>query len=73
LEKGDVATDYEKYFAPTEHLTDFNGDLTLPDACSTTILESDKKGVTIEAEYNRDINKAFAELTKAIISLGGNV
>lgn len=73
LEKGDVATDYEKYFAPSEHLADANGSLTLPDACSTTILESDTKGVTIEAEYNRDVNKAFAELTKAIISLGGNV
>ena len=39
----------------------------------TTTLMTDTKGVIIEAEYNRDINKAFAELQAAIISLGGNV
>lgn len=27
----------------------------------------------LNVEYNRDINKAFAELTQAIISLGGNI
>ncbi len=30
-------------------------------------------GAKIECEYNRDLNKAFAELQQAIISLGGNV
>ncbi|MBQ1183150.1 MAG: hypothetical protein IIX60_01740 [Clostridia bacterium] len=30
-------------------------------------------GAKIECEYNRDINKAFAELRQAIISLGGNL
>ncbi len=30
-------------------------------------------GAKIQCEYNRDINKAFAELYKAIISLGGNI
>lgn len=38
----------------------------------TTTLTSDTENVIIEAEYNRDINKAFEELTQAIISLGGN-
>ena len=38
-----------------------------------TTLMTDTEGVIIEAEYNRDINKAFAELQQAIISLGGNV
>jgi hypothetical protein len=38
---------------------------------SMTLIAED--GVTMEAEYNRDINKAFAELQNAIISLGGNV
>ncbi len=33
----------------------------------------DKEGVVIDIIYNRDINKAFEELTQAIISLGGNV
>lgn len=30
-------------------------------------------GAVIDTEYNRDINKAFAELQNALISLGGNV
>ena len=34
---------------------------------------SDNEGVALHAEYNRDINIAFAELRQAIISLGGNV
>ena len=43
----------------------------------TTTLMTDTQGVVLDCEYNRDINKAFAELqtamTNAIISLGGNV
>ena len=31
------------------------------------------RAINIKCIYNRDINKAFAELTNAIISLGGNV
>ena len=34
---------------------------------------TDTEGAIIDAEYNRDINKAFAEMQQAIISLGGNV
>lgn len=33
----------------------------------------DTDGVVIDCEYNRDINKAFAELQQVIISLGGNI
>ncbi len=39
----------------------------------TTTLMSDTEGITLDVEYNRDINKAFAELQNAIISLGGNI
>ncbi len=39
----------------------------------TTTLMTDTEGAIIEAEYSKDINKAFAELQQAIISLGGNV
>ena len=38
-----------------------------------TILMTDTDGVIIDCEYNRDLNKALAELKAAIISLGGNV
>jgi hypothetical protein len=34
---------------------------------------TDTAGAVIDVENNRDINKAFAELYNAIISLGGNV
>ena len=37
----------------------------------TTTLTTNNSGAIINAEYNRDINKAFAELQQAIISLGG--
>lgn len=36
-------------------------------------LLTDTNDVLINAEYNRDINKAFAELQAAIINLGGNL
>ena len=36
-------------------------------------LTTDTAHAKIECEYNRDINKAFAELQQAIISLGGNL
>jgi hypothetical protein len=38
----------------------------------TTTLMTDS-GVVLDVEYNRDINKAFTELTNAILSLGGNI
>ncbi len=38
----------------------------------TTTLMTDTEGAIIEAEYNRDINKAFAEMQQAILSMGGN-
>ena len=34
---------------------------------------TDTDGVLIDVEYNRDINKAFAELQAAIINLGGTL
>lgn len=38
----------------------------------TTTLMTDTEGAIIEAEYSRDINKAFAELQQAVLSMGGN-
>ena len=39
----------------------------------TTTITTDTTGIVVDMEYNRDINKAFAELQQAIISLGGNL
>lgn len=74
IELGTVVTDYMPYVEPTEYTP--NADGTVEGVTSlypTTILSTDTDGVTIDCEYNRDINKAFAELHAAIISLGGNV
>ena len=73
LEVGTTATDYEPYITPTDYTPTADG--TVEDVTSlypNTTLTTDTDGVIIDCEYNRDINKAFAELQAAIISLGGN-
>lgn len=78
IEVGSSATEYEPYKEPTTHTP--NADGTVDGVTSlypTTTLLADTNGAVIDVEYNRDINKAFAELeqklTNAVISLGGNV
>ena len=69
LEVGKVKTPYEPY---TETLYTPNADGTVDGVKSlypTTTLLTDIAGVTIEAEYNRDINKAFAKLEAAIVNM----
>ena len=39
----------------------------------TMTLATDKEGVVIDLEYNKDTNKVIEKLTNAIISLGGNI
>lgn len=74
IELGDTATDYMPYVEPTEYTPNADGTVDgITSLYPTTILSTDTDGVTIDCEYNRDINKAFAELHAAIISLGGNV
>ena len=38
-----------------------------------TTITTDTEGAIVKCEYNRDINKAFAEVYSAFVSLGGNV
>ena len=74
LEESDVATDYEPYQSKTEHTPAADGTVEgVKSLYPTTTLIPDTEGLILEADYNRDINKAFAELQQAIISLGGNV
>jgi hypothetical protein len=63
IELGNV-TGYEPYISPTE--VDPNNVTSL---CPTTTLYTDTVGVKIEATYNRDITKAYAELQKRIETL----
>ena len=74
LEFGAIATAYEPYKTPTEYTPTADGTVSgVTSLYPTTTLMTDTEGTIIDAEYNRDINKAFAELQQAIISLGGNV
>ena len=68
VEIGDTATEYEEYKEPITYETTEDIKSVYP---TTTLLVED--GVTIEAEYNKDINKVIENLTQAIISMGGNV
>ena len=73
IELNPTATSYKPYngqtYTPTADGTVENVKSIYP----TTTLTTDTSGVVISTEYNKDINKAFAELQQAIISLGGNV
>ena len=74
LEIGSVVTDYEPHIEPQSYQP--NEDGTVDNVMSlfpNMTLQTDNSNVQIEAQYSRDINKAFQELTEAIISLGGNI
>lgn len=74
LEIGSTATDYEPYKECAEYTPTSDGIVeSVTSLYPNTTLMTDTGGVIIDCEYNRDINKAFAELQQAIISLGGNV
>lgn len=75
IEVGTEATPYEPYIEPTSYDVMSNGTIEggIEAIYPTTTLLADTPGVLIEAEYNRDLTKAFAQLEQAIISLGGNI
>ena len=74
IEQNTTATEYEPYIEPTTYTV--NADGTVEGVTSlypTTTLTTDTEGALIEVEYNRDINKAFAELQQALIlAVGGS-
>ena len=73
IELGAEATDYDS-FSKTEYTPAADGTVEgVKSLYPTTSLIPDTEGIILEADYNRDINKAFAELQQAIISTGGNV
>ena len=74
VELGENATEYEEYVEPITHTVNADGTVDgVKSLYPTTTLCTDTDGVQINCEYNKDINKAFAELQNAIISLGGNI
>ena len=73
LEEGSTATTYEPYQAQ-KYIPSADGTVSgVKSLYPITTLMTDTDGIIINAEYNKDLNKAFAELQQAIISLGGNI
>lgn len=73
LELGD-GTDYEDYIEAVSYTVSSSGtvDNVINSSPDVTLI-ADNNAALIDAEYNRDINKAFEELQNAILSQGGNV
>lgn len=72
LEIGTTATEYEPFVKMTEYTADETGVVNgLNSVYPTTVLHCNR-GITIESEYNRDINKVIANLENAILTLGGS-
>ena len=71
LEVGSFATEYEPYIRPVEY--EAGAVEGIKSIYPSATLSTDTIGAVIECEYNRDLNKAFAEMVQAIISLGGNI
>ena len=74
LEVGGKLTDFEERRTAVAYTPAVDGTVTGVTSISPDMtFLSDTDGIIINAEYNKDLNKAFAELQQAIISLGGNV
>ena len=69
FEKGTKATQYEPCIAPTEYTPNADGTANVSSLYPTTRLYTDTSGVTIEAEYNKDLMKVIAELQQAVAQL----
>lgn len=73
-EIGSTATGYEPYTECGAYSVNADGTVDgIRSIYPSMTFMPDTEGVTLDVEYNRDINKAFAELQTALISMGGNV
>lgn len=73
VELGSVATEHEEYRPMEQYTADENGVVEGIIGNGEEMTFVADSGVTISAEYNKDINKAVETLVNAIISLGGKV
>lgn len=72
IEVGSSYTGYEEYIEPTIYDVQADGIVeSVKSLYPSTTLYTDTSGAVIDCTYNRDINKAFAELQNAIIAIGG--
>lgn len=73
IEVGDTMTEYELYKKGETVTTTISDGAELANIAPNMTISTDKEGVIVEAQYNKDANKVIEKLTQAIISLGGNV
>lgn len=73
LEYSTIATDYEPYIEGEEITTTLAEGAELTSIAPNMTISTNKDGVTIECDYNKDINIAYQKLVNTIISLGGNI
>lgn len=73
IEVGDTPTEYELYKEGETVTTNIAKGAELASIAPNMTISTDKEGVIVEAQYNKDANKVIEKLTQAIISLGGNV
>lgn len=72
LEKGDAATQFEKYHG-LEFVASADGSVASLGAVSPTMtLLTDTAGVTIDCEYSRDTNKVIEDILNKLAALVGN-
>lgn len=62
-----------KNIEPVSYPVADDGSCSVASIHPTMTLTTDTEGTVVDCEYNRDINKAFEQLTQAIISMGGNI
>lgn len=84
IEKGASATDFEEFLDPTTvtvieektgatYNTNTDGVCEVVSVSPVMTISTDTDGVTVECEYNKDINKVIKKITDAIILLGGSL
>lgn len=72
IEEGTIATEYEPYTVYGEYTVNADGTVEgVKSIYPTTVLAPDAEGVFISADYIKDIDKAFNELTTAVALSGG--
>lgn len=67
LEEGEATTEFEKYIEPVTYTPEADGTVNGVTSLSPTMtLLTDTEGVTLDVEYNVDINIAFAKILETL-------
>lgn len=73
IEVGETPTEYELYKEGETVTTTISDGAELANIAPNMTISTDKEGVIVDAEYNKDATRVIEKLTNAIIALGGSV